>query len=171
LLRDICNKGIVLEGGKLAYAGDITSSLKHYHDLLAQLRADNAITLEAPATAGAQVYGAIEEIRPGDSDGLFLIKGWMVDTEGALPRGIALEMDGHRYAAHMVEGMRRPDVMQHLGLSTDACGFRAAVSIPGISRLSDLGAELRILGGQSAEHADAPLRIGPAVAVALRMNS
>src|SRR5690606_19712161 len=34
LLRDICNRGIVLERGKLAYAGDITSSLKHYHDLL-----------------------------------------------------------------------------------------------------------------------------------------
>lgn len=171
LLRDICNKGIVLEGGKLAYAGDITSSLKHYHDLLAQLRADNAVTIEAPATAGAQVYGAIEEIRLGDSAGVFLIKGWMVDTEGALPRGIALEKDGHRYAAHTVEGMRRPDVMQHLGLSTDECGFRAVVSVPGISRLADLGAELRILGGPSAEHADAPLRIGPAVTIALRANS
>jgi hypothetical protein len=61
--------------------------------------------------------------------------------------------------------------MQHLGLSTDECGFRAVVSVPGISRLADLGAELRILGGPSAEHADAPLRIGPAVTIALRANS
>lgn len=169
LLRDMCNKGIVLEGGKLAYAGDITSSLKCYHEMMAQLRADKNITIDAAPSSGAQIYGVIEEIRPGDSDGLFLIKGWMVDTEGAMPRGIALEMDGHRYVAHAVESVRRPDVMRHLGLHTDECGFLATVQVPGVSHPSELGEQLRVLGGSPTDHADAALRLGPAVAAVLRV--
>src|SRR3546814_7131242 len=39
LLRDICNRAIVLDRGRLMHAGDITESLKYYHELLAQLRA------------------------------------------------------------------------------------------------------------------------------------
>ncbi|QOW21683.1 ABC transporter ATP-binding protein [Novilysobacter avium] len=169
LLRDMCNKGIVLEGGKLAYAGDITSSLKCYHGMMAQLRANKVITIEdaAPSPA-AQIYGVIEEIRQGDGDGLFLVKGWMVDTEGALPSGIALEMDGHRYVAHAVERVRRPDVMRHLGLHTDECGFLASVHVSGVLRPSQLGEQLRVLGGSSSDHADAPLRIAAAVAATLR---
>lgn len=167
LLRDICNKGIVLEGGKLAYAGDITSSLKHYHDLLAQLRADKTTAIEAPTVAGAQVYGAVEDIRAtGDGD-RFLVKGWMIDTEGAVPAGIAMERYGYRYVAEKIERIRRPDVMRHFGLSTDQCGFHALIAVPGASQLSDLGGELRILGGESAEHANAPLRLAASVTATL----
>lgn len=167
LLRSMCNKGIVLEGGKLAYAGDITSSLKFYHGMMAQLRESKVIAFDA-IPGGAQVYGAIEEISPGDGDGVFIIKGWMVDTQGAQPRGLALERDGHRYAARSVESRRRPDVMRHLGLASDECGFIATVDVPGVFHPSELGSELRILGGTSLDHADAPLRLGTAVAAALR---
>src|SRR3546814_4075035 len=38
LLRDICNKGIVPEQGKLVYAGDILPALQHYHGLMSMLR-------------------------------------------------------------------------------------------------------------------------------------
>jgi ABC-type polysaccharide/polyol phosphate transport system ATPase subunit len=171
LLRDICNKGIVLEGGKLVYSGDITSSLKRYHDLLAQLRADKTVTIETTTHAGAQVYGAIEDIRATGEVGRFLVKGWMVDTEGAAPAGVALELNGQRYIAEKIERIKRPDVMRHFGLSTDECGFHAVITVPGATHLSDLGGELRILGGESAEHADAPLRLAPPVAAILRAAS
>src|SRR3546814_6956090 len=39
LLRDICNRAIVLDRGRLMHAGDITESLKYYHELPAPLRA------------------------------------------------------------------------------------------------------------------------------------
>ncbi|MBW3550413.1 MAG: ABC transporter ATP-binding protein [Proteobacteria bacterium] len=107
LLRDICNKGLVLERGKLVYAGDITSSLKAYHDLLAQLRSDNAVLVETAASGGAQVYGAVEDISTSGSDGTYLIKGWFVDTEGTVPGGVVLEVDGHRYVAGSIERTRR----------------------------------------------------------------
>src|SRR5690606_26115993 len=32
LLRDVCNKGIVLEGGRKVFTGDITAALGAYHE-------------------------------------------------------------------------------------------------------------------------------------------
>lgn len=167
LLRDMCNKGIVLESGKLAYVGDITSSLKCYHEMMAQLRANKVIAFDA-IPGGAQVYGAIEEIAQGNGDGVFIVKGWMVDTQGAQPKGLALERDGHRHAAHSLEIHRRPDVMRHLGLASDECGFIATVHVPGVSGTSELGAELRVFGGASVDYTNAPLRLGAAAMAALR---
>ncbi len=169
LLRDICNRGIVLERGRLAYAGDITSSLKYYHELLAKLRAGKEIELDAPGSSGAQIFGAVEEISIG-RDGC-VVKGWFVDTEGVVPNCVVLQANGLRYAAETMERMRRPDVMRHFGLSRDDCGFRATIDVEGISRVSELGPGLQVLGGESPESAYAPLRIAGAVAAVLREAS
>ena len=64
------------------------------------------------------------------SDDACVIRGWFVDTEGAVPGGIALQVNGQRYAAEKIERMRRPDVMRHFGLSSDDCGFRATIAMP-----------------------------------------
>ncbi|HVI60349.1 MAG TPA: ATP-binding cassette domain-containing protein [Luteimonas sp.] len=164
LLRDTCNRGIVLERGRLVHAGDITSALKYYHDLLAKLRAGQEIEPDMPAAA--QVFGAVEEITLGREG--CVVRGWFVDTEGAVPGGVALQVNGMRYAAASIERMRRPDVMRHFGLSSDECGFRATIALPGISRLSELGPDLQVLGGESPDQAHAPLRIAGAVAALLR---
>jgi len=165
LLRDICNRGIVLERGRLVHAGDITSALKYYHDLLARLRAGKEIEVDVPAGT-VQVFGAVEEITFG-LDGC-VVRGWFVDTEGVVPGGLALQVNGMRYAATRVERMRRPDVMRHFGLSSDECGFRATIALPGITSLSELGSDLQVLGGDSSEQAHAPLRIAGAVAALLQ---
>jgi ABC-type polysaccharide/polyol phosphate transport system ATPase subunit len=170
LLRDICNRGIVLERGRLVYSGDITSSLKYYHELLAKLRAGELIEPEAqPESSGAQIFGAVEEILLERDT--CVIRGWFIDTEGAVPAGLALQVDGQRYGADTIERMRRPDVMRHFGLSSDNCGFRATIPVPGISRLSELGADMQVLGGESPEHANAPLRIAGSVAALLQSAS
>lgn len=169
LLRDVCNRGIVLERGRLVYAGDITSSLKYYHELLARLRAGEKIELDIPVAGSAQVFGAVEELAL-DAEGC-IVRGWFVDTEGAVPAGVALRVNGLRYAATRVERVRRPDVMRHFGLSTDACGFRATIPLTGIRNVSDLGADLQVLGGESSDLAHAPLRIAGTVAALLRAAS
>ncbi|KIQ97613.1 ABC transporter ATP-binding protein [Lysobacter sp. A03] len=166
LLRDICNRGIVLERGKLVHAGDITTSLKYYHELLAKLRAGEEIELDTPAARGAQIFGAVEEITVERDT--CVIKGWLIDTEGAMPCGVALQVDGQRYAAETIERMRRPDVMRHFGLSDDACGFRVTIAIPGFSQLSELGPDLQVLGGESPDQTHAPLRIAGSITALLQ---
>ena len=63
--------------------------------------------------------------------------------------------------------MRRPDVKRHFGLSSDECGFRAIVALPGITRVSELGADLQVLGGDSPEQAHTALRIAATVTALL----
>lgn len=164
LLRDICNKGIVLESGRLVYAGDITSSLKYYHDLMARLRA-GAESQELSDSTG-QVYGAIEELVVNGS-GILEVKGWMVDTEGAMPSALVLEHHGFRYSAAELKRVRRSDVQKHFGLSTDECGFHASIPVPAVRTPADLGGDVRFLGGRTAEAAEGQLRVAASVQRAL----
>lgn len=162
LIRTICNKGIVIEKGRIIHNGDILSALRCYHDLLAELRSQKVIPLAAAdAASGAQVYGCAESIAQSTKPGDFFLKGWLVNTEGAVPGGIVVEIKGRRYVAENVEHHKRADVAQHLGLSQDECGFHATISVPGAKKVSDLGQEIQVFGGDSPEHAYAPLRIAP----------
>ncbi|MBB1087955.1 ABC transporter ATP-binding protein [Lysobacter sp. SG-8] len=160
LLRNICNRGILLEQGRIIYEGDITSALKNYHELLAELRARNVVPEVAEeAAGGAQVYGCAETIRL--EDGLFVVKGWILNSEGAVPGGVVVEVDGRRYIADRVEHHSRRDVAAHFGLADDRCGFHAYLDIPGAESVRDLGDSIQVFGGDAPERADAPLRVAP----------
>jgi len=163
LLRDICNKGIVLEKGRLVHFGDIASALKNYHDMLTQIRAETpALPEESAGTAGgASVYGYVERIT--NQDDAFEIKGWFVNNEGAVPRGIAMEVNGSRYLAETFELQKRPDVMRHMGLSQDQCGFRAIVRVPDARSVGDLGRDMQVFGGDTHQYANTPLKLAAEV--------
>ena len=165
LLRDVCNKGVVLERGRNVFAGDIGSALGAYNQLLSRERAaGESADGDADASAdgsGAHVFGAVEDVRCLES-GRFLLRGWMVDDEGAIPSGLMVEVNGYRHAARIDRRMERPDVQRHFGLVEAACGFEAEVRIPEAAELADL-AGARVLGGAAAIGADSPLRLAPAV--------
>lgn len=165
LLRDICNRGIVLERGKLVYAGDITSSLKYYHELLARLRTEGEGAIPVPVPSqGAQIFGAVEAITIEDAT--CVVRGWFVDTEGAVPSGLSLQLDGQRHVATSLERQCRPDVMRHFGLPADDCGFLARIPLPpGFTTLASLGAgDAAILAGATSDYTHAPLRVAAALA-------
>lgn len=162
LLRDICNKGLVLEKGRLIHFGDITSALKCYHDTQAKLRDETPMSLEdSAASAAAGLYGYVERIT--NQDDAFEIKGWFVNNEGAVPGGVVMEVNGRRYLAEEFQHQRRPDVMRHLGLSQDECGFRAIIRVPGARCASDLGRDMQIFGGETLDNADTPLKLAAEV--------
>ncbi len=162
LLRDICNKGIVLERGRLLFAGDITSALHRYHTLISDARELAAVGNEDEDEVTAQVYGTIEAIEHL-GDGRFLVKGWMVDTDGGVPGSLSLEVQGHRHLADTFEQINRSDVASHLGLIDSRCGFHAVFSIAGVSGPGDLGSDLRVLGGSAPGVGDAALRLAKVV--------
>jgi hypothetical protein len=81
--------------------------------------------------------------------------------------GLALDIGGALYTAADITRNKRPDVMRHFGLRDAYCGFRASFPIPGLEKLTDLGSDLRILGGADI-HAHTPLRIAPMVTAAVR---
>jgi lipopolysaccharide transport system ATP-binding protein len=162
LLRNICNKGLVLEKGRLVYAGEIVPALRAYHELLAGLRQQpQAATLDIETFGGDLAYGCVEQVTV--ERGSVHLQGWCVSNTGAAPSGLVLEACGSRYAVTSIERYPRPDVMKHLGLSDNRCGFRARFEVPQLTSLVDLGQELKVFGGETAALATAPLRIAPAV--------
>lgn len=167
LVRDICNKAIVLERGRLVYAGEIMSGLKYYHELMAELRVQAVPDL--PQLEGGQlVYGCLEEIDLRN-DGLHL-RGWATGTEGMVAQGLVLQANGQRYPLEDMVRLRRSDVARHFGLSDDACGFQARITLPGVRALSELD-DLQLLGGDDAETAFTPLRVAPAVVATLKSGA
>lgn len=168
LLRDICNKGIVLERGRLMHVGDIASSLTYYHQLLAQPSSESRGDHSVPDTDGAaSVYGAIDAVSELGG-GRFALRGWMVDSKGLPVHGLVLESKGMRYPVRILSSVDRPDVNRHFGLGPVRCGFLGEIRIDGVERLSGLGGSLRALGGAVPEHAYAPLRLSPAVLALLQ---
>lgn len=169
LLRSVCNKGLVLEQGRLVHAGDIVSSLQFYHELLASLREEAAFAPESAAAAtggGEQTFGAIEKlvVEPGRVH----VQGWCVTNEGRAPRGLVLEFGGLRHAATRFEPYARPDVKRHFGLSDALCGFRAQFDADGVRSLGDIGPDLQAYGGSTPEQAYSPLRIAATITAMLR---
>jgi lipopolysaccharide transport system ATP-binding protein len=169
LLRDICNKGIMIEQGRLVYAGDIISTLKHYHEFMAQLRRSDVEQQHAEEPAGYLVYGCAEQLEL--ENGIVSLRGWLTSTDGSVPEGIALESAGVVYPAADILRNNRQDVMRHFGLRDPNCGFTASFRIPQLAALSDLGSHLRILAGPDSAHTHTPLRIAPAVTAAVRRES
>src|SRR5690606_16442406 len=103
-------------------------------------------------------------------DGACVVRGWFVDTEGAVPSGLSLELDGQRHVMSTMERVRRPDVMRHFGLGTDECGFLATIPLPpGFATLQSLGAaEASGLAGETPDYTHVPLRIAAVVASQLK---
>lgn len=164
LLRDICNKGIVLEQGRMIHAGDITSSLACYHEHMARVRSDETAHDSASA-AGSHVYGCVETLHV--EDGIVRVKGWMVGADGSVPDGLAMDRQGIRYKVQEIERNSRADVARHFGLRDAPYGFVAGFVIPEVHSVSDLGSNLGILGGAS-DTGGVPLRLAPLVTLSLR---
>jgi len=162
LLRDVCNRGIVLEQGRLVHAGDIGSALEYYHELMASI----GPAQDVDHTAAQPVYGCAEEL--GIADGRVQLTGWIASASGATAQGVALDVRGVRYFPDAIERRQRNDVMRHFGLRDRECGFRASFTVPGIASVTDLGRDLRVLGGLHPDQARSTLRLAPAVMAALR---
>jgi ABC-type polysaccharide/polyol phosphate transport system ATPase subunit len=167
LLRDLCTRGIVLEAGKIIFHGDIQPALQAYHALIAEGREQQA---PAPASGqGASVYGYVEHLE--FSPGRLRVRGWFANTDGDVPSAIAAEVLGTARQASRMETVRRADVMRHLGLVTDCCGFAAEFDLPADADPGRIAAGLAILGGEG-DRPETPLKLASPVSELLaRMAS
>jgi ABC-type polysaccharide/polyol phosphate transport system ATPase subunit len=167
LLRAMCTKGIVLEQGKVIYSGDIVPSLKFYHDHLARLRERAVQGLPGSGDeAGQSIYGCVENLVL--EMGVMHLQGWLASTDGPTPQHLAIEIDGARFGMRSIERYTRPDVVAHLGLNDDRCGFRASFAVPRLQSVGELNAGFQVFGGTSTERASSPLRLAPAVSSTLQ---
>jgi ABC-type polysaccharide/polyol phosphate transport system ATPase subunit len=171
LLRDVCNKGIVLEGGRLVYSGDIGDALKEYQVVLAMARRAglNAASENTDEhDARTETHGSVEDVVL--SDGRVLVKGWALKGFVRAPAGLALQVGDFRVPASSIEWVPRRDVQKHFGLYDPNCGYRAVFAVPGLASLDDFGVP-RMFGGDSELDLDGPFRVAPALAARFRSKA
>jgi len=89
-----------------------------------------------PAPVEPQATGFVDRL--GIKDGVLSIRGWVVDAAGTPPSAVTIRFRGQDYPANF-EVQARPDVREHLGLKDEHFGFLAAVQLPGVTGLQDLG--------------------------------
>lgn len=162
VLRDICNKGIVLERGRLAYAGDIAPALKAYHDLMAKLRVESGAGPRHEAQLEIKPYGHVSRV--STVNGVLVVEGWWADTSGGLPEALAVRLGGRHCVAKEVARVKRPDIRQKFGLTHDEHGFKAQFRMADVTSTNEPRLEgLMVFAGAKPGHADTPLRLAPAV--------
>ena len=154
LVKDVCNKGLVIEDGRMLFFGDIMSALSSYHALMATPKAGES------EPADLATYGCLEEIR--FEDGVLHLRGWAAHG-GNRAASLAVDVLGERYYLEDVERVARGDVQRNLGLADAECGFRAKLALPGVETPSAMRGNLHMFGGGTPERLDGPFRLGPAV--------
>lgn len=171
LLRDVCNRAIVLDRGRLVFNGSITDGLAHYQALMARPEVvpteDDA--LDEGGAAPAMTSGAVERVAL--QDGLLRVEGWALRDFSAVPRLLGVELQGVRHVVEAIEWLPRKDVQEHFGLLDPRCGFRVEVPAAGLDSLAALGGRLAVSGGDSEAELGNAFRLAPQVNRALDENA
>jgi lipopolysaccharide transport system ATP-binding protein len=156
LLSDVCNRGLVLDGGRLVFDGPIDAGLKAYHDVVVRVQAEKGGAAEHLQTTGTVESVALEA-------GVLMIKGWALQGFIAMPPILAIDIGQDRHLIENFARCPRPDVQRHFGLHDPICGFEASLRVPGLESLAQLGGLPAVYGGAQVSRLDGPLRISSVV--------
>lgn len=156
LLRDVCNRGLVMDGGRLVFDGDIDEALKHYHAIVVRAQGESGGSSERLHTTGALESVTLH-------GGKLRVKGWALQGFIAMPTILALDVNGERRILDGFVRRARPDVQRHFGLHDPVCGFEAELAVDGTDTLTLLGRSPAMYGGSDHERLDGPFRVSSAV--------
>ncbi len=158
LQREICNKAIVLDKGRMVHCGSFDDGMVRYLDLLS--RADvgqrNQAAAADPVLFGESV-GLIERMLE-DDDGLW-IEGWAISREGREVSTLCLEFDGRSTFVEQFEKVERDDVRRYLNKRSGKFGFRFRHPVP-------LGARDAAICGIKLSAGSSSGRLGPMLPLA-----
>lgn len=166
LLKDVCNKALVLEGGCLVYFGDMATATREYHKIMLspppvedvyRTPVPNQVVDDAPAEI---TFGCVETLELRDEE--LIISGWAVSSGSEMPTLLAIDALGQRRATDTFERRNRPDVMRHYDLPHATLGFRMTTAVPGLHSLSQLGGSFGVFGGNSRDQLAGPFHMGDA---------
>ncbi|MBD9469821.1 ABC transporter ATP-binding protein [Pseudoxanthomonas sp. PXM01] len=156
LLRNTCNKALVLEKGRMRFFGSITDGLDIYRDIVSQASAEerDAAVSSDPILFGS-TQGAIERIRSSRTQ--VEVVGWATDERGKEPNVFSLEFQGTKHLLETFERIQRDDVNEYLGKRGGKYGFKFVLPVSQPVSVEALPGELRVSVGSSVS------RLGPSL--------
>lgn len=162
LQRRMCNKALVLDGGRLRYYGDLAQGIDVYAQIVAKAgQEQRAHALNAAPVLFGESTGVIERIRIGAGD--IRVEGWATDAAGSEVAVVGIELGDVREAL-VPERVEREDVRLHLGKRTGRYGFRVALPHPGCGA-AELLRDLKVRAGRSRERLGPPLPLAAAAII------
>jgi len=156
LLRNTCNKALVLDKGKMKYFGEITEGLDVYREIISLASADvrDAAAGDDPILFGSTT-GVIERIRA--VGGILEVSGWAMDERGKEPAVVCLEFAGEKHLMEIFERIQRDDVSSYLGKASGKYGFRVTLPLQGATDAAHLVENLRVSVGKNTSRLSPPL--------------
>lgn len=126
LLKQMCNKAIVLHEGSMRYFGAITEGIEAYRDIVSRQDASTRKTLlQTDPLLFGQALGMVEKITVGPD--CVEIEGWATDSRGREVHGLSIEILDQKVPLDRFERIDRDDVRRYLG-KKGSFGFRGTVS-------------------------------------------
>lgn len=153
LLKEMCNKGIVLDRGRLLHFGDFDEAFEAYQRVVhAERNPFNRAGTSFSTGAEGGALGVVEHIEL--QDGALRISGWAVGSDGGPAAVLVVDLEGRAVVQASFERTTRKDVREHLGVQAENLGFRVTVALQQGEDAEGLAHALQISGG------NAPTRLG-----------
>ncbi len=155
LLRNTCNKALVLDKGQMRFFGDIAEGLDIYREIISKASASerDAAANSDPILFG-NTQGVVERVR-ASSDHLEVI-GWAMDERSREAGVICLEFAGQKHLLDSFERIERSDVNDYLG-KRGSFGFKVTLALDEPVESELLVRELRVSVGRNVSRLGAPL--------------
>jgi len=156
LLRNTCNKAMVLDKGKMRFFGEITEGLDVYREMISLASADvrDAAAGDDPILFGSTT-GVVERIRA--AGGALEVSGWAMDERGKEPAVVCLEFSGEKHLIETFERIQRDDVSSYLGKTSGKYGFRVSLPLLEATDTAHLVEHLRVSVGKNTSRLSPPL--------------
>lgn len=164
LLRELCNKALVLDQGRMRFYGDIGEGLEVYREVVARTNENLRRELaNADPLLFGQTLGLIERVSV--APGTLMIEGWAAAKGRREVCEILLQVDGNLIHVCNIERIDRDDVRRHLGRQRGYFGFRIQVPIPAKCGLSNILSRLKVSVGDGSSDGWIPLQLANAAIV------
>lgn len=158
LQRQLCNKALVIDAGKMRYYGDIDEGLAIYREVVssasAKLREHSAA--HDPLLLG-DVHGFVERIK-FRRDGIE-VEGWAIGDKGTEIDLLRVELDGQQHLLDRFERIGRDDVLRVTSRKSGRYGFRFLLPSDAAICPDSIGVRLSVSVGSVKSRLSYPLQM------------
>lgn len=155
LLKEMCNKGIVLDRGRLLHFGDFDEAFEAYQRVVhAERNPFNRTVTHFSTGADNGALGVVERIELLDDS--IRISGWAVSSDGGLAGVLVVDLPNRAVIHADFDRVVREDVRDHFGIQERLLGYRIMVRIHEGEDAEEVAQVIRVSGGSG------PTRLGKA---------
>lgn len=164
LQRQLCNKALVLDGGKMRFFGAIDEGVSVYRDIVAAASAKHSRLGDGdvPLLFG-DVRGFVERIRllPRGIE----VEGWAIGEKGREAEALQVDFDGSHYRLDTFERIGRDDVLRAAARRSGTYGFRFVLPCADVADLPSIGLRLNVSVVSAKDKIGQPLQTAVGVIV------